>query len=82
MILNCAKIMAQGTPFAKEGKLLKGSLPVTLIEYVLDEIRTAKKEQLDTNSVNALRLNAKNLMEDLFSCSRILQSTLPVAEST
>lgn len=48
MILNCAKIMAQGTPFAKEGKLLKGSLPVTLIEYVLDEIRTAKKEQLDT----------------------------------
>lgn len=65
MILNCAKIMAQGTPFAKEGKLLKGSLPVTLIEYVLDEVRTAKKEQLDTNSVNALRLNAKNLMEDL-----------------
>ena len=84
MILNCAKIMAQGTPFAKEGKLLKGSLPVTLIEYVLDEIRTAKKEQLDTNSVNALRLNAKNLMEDLSLRARGYYRVpyLPVAEST
>ncbi len=65
MILNCAKVVAQGITFAKEGKLLRGSLPVTLIQHVLDEVRAAKDERLDTGTVDALRLDAKNLMEDL-----------------
>ncbi|KAL9981751.1 hypothetical protein ACROYT_G010496 [Oculina patagonica] len=65
LILNCAKVVAQGINFAKEGKLLRGSLPVTLTQHVLDEVRAAKDEQLDTGSVDALRLDAKNLLEDL-----------------
>ena len=43
MMLNCAKVVAQGNTFAKDGKLLRGSLPVTLTQYVLDEIRAAKE---------------------------------------
>lgn len=65
MMLNCAKVVAQGISFAKDGKLLRGSLPVTLTQYVLDEIRAAKEEEQDTSAVDALRLSAKNLMEDL-----------------
>ncbi|KAL9981733.1 hypothetical protein ACROYT_G010476 [Oculina patagonica] len=65
IMLNCAKVVSQGIPFAKKGKLLRGSLPVTLIRHVLDEVRAAKEERLDTSSVDALRLEAKNLMEDL-----------------
>ncbi|KAL9976575.1 hypothetical protein ACROYT_G013895 [Oculina patagonica] len=65
MMLNCAKVVAQGITFAKEDELLRGSLPVALTQHVLDEVRAAKKERLDTSSVDALRLDAKNLMEDL-----------------
>ena len=65
MMLNCAKVLAQGITFAKEDKLLRGSLPVTLIQNVLDEVRAAKEEKIDTKSVDTLRLDAKNLMEDL-----------------
>ena len=65
MMLNCAKNVAQGITFAKEEKLLRGSLPVALTQQVLDEVRAAKEEQLDTGLVDTLRLDAKNLMEDL-----------------
>ncbi len=65
IMLNCAKVVSQGIPFAKKGKLLRGSLPVALIRHVLDEVRAAKEEQIDTGTVDALRLEAKNLMEDL-----------------
>ncbi|XP_078363474.1 uncharacterized protein LOC144647555 [Oculina patagonica] len=65
IMLNCAKVVSQGITFAKEGKLLRGSLPVTLIQHVLGEVRAAKEEQIDTKTVDALRLDAKNLMEDL-----------------
>ncbi|KAL9981754.1 hypothetical protein ACROYT_G010500 [Oculina patagonica] len=65
MMLNCAKVVAQGITFAKDGKLLRGSLPVALTQKVLDEVRTAREEELDTSSVDALRLVAKNMMEDL-----------------
>ena len=64
VMLDCAKVLAQGITFAKEGKLLRGSLPVSLAQHVLDEVRAAKVEQLDTSSVDTLRLAAKNLMED------------------
>ena len=64
-MLNCAKVDAQGNTFAKNGKLLRGSLPVSLTQYVLDEIRAAKEGEQDTSAVDALRLSAKNLMEDL-----------------
>lgn len=65
MMLNCAKVVAQGNTFAKDGELLRGSLPVSLTQYVLDEIRAAKEGEQDTSAVDALRLSAKNLMEDL-----------------
>ncbi|KAL9981752.1 hypothetical protein ACROYT_G010497 [Oculina patagonica] len=66
MMLNCAKVVAQGITFAKEDKLLRGSLPVALTQHVLDEVRAAKEEGLLLpRSVDALRLDAKNLMEDL-----------------
>ena len=65
MMLDCAIVLAQGISFKKDGKLLRGSLPVTLAQHVLDEVRAAKEEQLDTSSVDTLRLDAKNLMEDL-----------------
>ena len=65
VMLDCAKVLAQGINFEKNGKLLRGSLPVTLAQHVLDEVRAAKEEELDTSSVDALRLDAKNLMEDL-----------------
>ena len=65
VMLDCAKVLAQGISFAKDGKLLKGSLPVTLTQHVLDEVRAAKEEKLDTSSVDALRLDAKNFLEDL-----------------
>ncbi|XP_078362974.1 uncharacterized protein LOC144647098 [Oculina patagonica] len=65
MMLNCAKVVAQGNTFAKDGKLLRGSLPVALTQKVLDEVRVAREEGLDTSSVDALRLVAKNMMEDL-----------------
>ena len=65
VMLDCAKVLAQGITFSKEGKLLRGSLPVTLTQYVLNDVRAAKEERLDTSSVDALRLDAKNFMEDL-----------------
>lgn len=65
MMLNCAKVVAQGNTFGKDGKLLRGSLPVSLTQYVLDEIRAAKEAEQDTSAVDPLRLSAKNLMEDL-----------------
>ncbi len=64
-MLNCARVIAQGITIAKEGKLLRGSLPVVLTQTVLDEVRAAKKERIDTRSVDAIRLDAKNMMEDL-----------------
>ncbi|KAL9981769.1 hypothetical protein ACROYT_G010516 [Oculina patagonica] len=70
MMLNCAKVLAQGITFAKEDKLIRGSLPVTLIQHVLDEVRAAKEERVNTRSGDALRLDAKNLMEDLSLCAR------------
>ncbi|KAL9981747.1 hypothetical protein ACROYT_G010491 [Oculina patagonica] len=65
MMLICAKVVAQGNTFAKDGKLLRGSLPVALTQKVLDEVRVAREEGLDTSSVDALRLVAKNMMQDL-----------------
>ena len=38
MMLDCAKVVAQGITFAKEDKLLRGSLPVALTQSVLDEV--------------------------------------------
>ncbi len=64
-MLNCARVIAQGITIAKDDKLLRGSLPVVMTQTVLDEVRAAKKEGLDTRSVDAIRLDAKNMMEDL-----------------
>ena len=62
MMLDCAKVVAQRNTFSKDGKLLRGSLPVSLTQYVLDEIRAAKEGEQDTSAVDALRLSAKNLI--------------------
>ena len=66
LVLDCARVVAQGNAFAKDKKLLRGSLPVRLTQNVLDEIRKAKSEgKVLTDTLESLRLNAKTIMEDL-----------------
>jgi hypothetical protein len=66
IILDCAKVVAQQNTYAKDKLLLSGSLPVRLIQFVLDETRGAKEDGTRiTDSMHTLRLNARNLIEDL-----------------
>ena len=66
MVLDCAKVDAQQKTYARDNRLLRGSLPVRLVEHVFAEMRRARVRGIDlTSSVQTLEMKAMNLMEDL-----------------
>lgn len=66
MLLDCAKVSAQRKTYARDTRLLRGSLPVRLVQYVFDEIRRARENEIDLrSSVQTLEMRAIDLMEDL-----------------
>ena len=66
MILDCAKVDAQQKTYARDNRLLRGSLPVRLIDHVFDEMKRARENGIDLpSSVQTLEMTAIDLMEDL-----------------